>query len=195
MRRIDFRRLPAAAAWKMTAAVIGVLSLTGLAACGDGGTTGQPAETAGQTSAADAGDDAEAEDDAEAGDDAEAIDVAQSVSGLSAAGYTCSSETCTRTEAGVDYTVSLSEDELEAEVRETGSQTALHPHYDTLLRELGQAVEPGRYAGMDWDAIREWANAHADSDDHDTTAGDWTVSARFDDTSGQRARQLVITRS
>lgn len=179
----------------MTAAVIGVLSLTGLAACGDGGTTGQPghtgqsAETAGQTSAADAGEDAEAED------DAEAVDVGQSVSGLSAAGYTCSSETCTRTEAGVDYTVSLSEDELEAEVRETGSQTALHPHYDTLLRELGQAVEPGRYAGMDWDAIREWANAHADSDDHDTAAGDWTVSARFDDTSGQRARQLVITRS
>ncbi len=183
MRRIDFRRLPAPAAWKMTAAVIGVLSLTGLAACGDGGTTGQPAETAGQTSAADAG------------DDAEAVDVAQSVSGLSAAGYTCSSETCTRTESGVTYTVSLSEDELEAEVRETGSQTALHPHYDTLLRELGEAVEPGRYAGMDWDAIREWANAHADSDDHDTTAGDWTVSARFDDTSGQRARQLVITRS
>ena len=170
----------------MTAAAIGVLSLTGLAACGADGTTEQPAETAGQSSAADTG--------ADTGADAEAIDVEQSVSGLESAGYECGDGTCTRTESGVDYTVSLSEDELEAEVRETGSQTALHPHYDTLLRELGESVQPGQYAGMDWDAIREWANAHADSNDHDTTAGDWTVSARFDDTTGERARQLVITR-
>lgn len=115
------------------------------------------------------------------------------IDNLSWAGYDCSGS-CTKTVDGVQYTVSVSENQVNLKVQETGEETALHPHFSTIISEVGAALDNREFGDLSWDAIAGWANSNADDSSHSQSSGSWNVSVGYGDAEGARNRNLVISR-